>query len=100
MAPISERDTAMPNTAYGVSKLKSEHYLQSLNDFPTVIFRPTGVYGPRERDYFLMAKSIKQHIDFAPGFKKTGSYFYLCEGFGTSCLFGNRTWSAAARLFC
>lgn len=32
-APISERDTAMPNTAYGVSKLKSEHYLQSLNDF-------------------------------------------------------------------
>ena len=43
-APISERDTAMPNTAYGVSKLKSEHYLQSLNDFPTVIFRPTGVY--------------------------------------------------------
>ena len=23
-APISERDTAMPNTAYGVSKLKSE----------------------------------------------------------------------------
>ncbi len=31
-APISERDTAMPNTAYGVSKLKSEHYLQSLND--------------------------------------------------------------------
>ena len=69
-APISERDTAMPNTAYGVSKLKSEHYLQSLNDFPTVIFRPTGVYGPRERDYFLMAKSIKQHIDFAPGFKR------------------------------
>lgn len=69
-APISERDTAMPNTAYGVSKLKSEHYLQSLNDFPTVIFRPTGVYGPRERDYFLMVKSIKQHIDFAPGFKR------------------------------
>ena len=35
-----------------------------------MIFRPTGVYGPRERDYFLMAKSIKQHIDFAPGFKR------------------------------
>lgn len=33
-------------------------------------FRPTGVYGPRERDYFLMVKSIKQHIDFAPGFKR------------------------------
>lgn len=62
-------------------------------------FRPTGVYGPRERDYFLMAKSIKQHIDFAPGLKDR-ILLYLCEGFGTSCLFGNRTWSAAARLFC
>jgi dihydroflavonol-4-reductase len=69
-APISERDAAMPNTAYGVSKLKSEQYLQSMKDFPTVIFRPTGVYGPRERDYFLMAQSIKQHIDFAAGFKR------------------------------
>ncbi|MBQ2167342.1 MAG: NAD(P)-dependent oxidoreductase, partial [Bacteroidaceae bacterium] len=38
--------------------------------FPYVIFRPTGVYGPRERDYFLMAKSIKQHVDFAVGYKK------------------------------
>ena len=55
---------------YGVSKLKSEQYLQELKDFPYVIYRPTGVYGPRERDYFLMAKSIRQHIDFAPGFKR------------------------------
>lgn len=31
--PINEHDTAMPNTAYGVSKLKSEHYLQSLSGF-------------------------------------------------------------------
>lgn len=69
-SPISEHDIAQPNTAYGISKLKSEHYLQSLPDFPWVIFRPTGVYGPRERDYFLMAKSIKQHIDFAAGFKR------------------------------
>ena len=38
--------------------------------FPYVILRPTGVYGPRERDYFLMAKSIKQHSDFAVGFKQ------------------------------
>ena len=69
-APISERDEAQPNTAYGVSKLKSEKYLQSLTDFPYVIYRPTGVYGPRERDYFLMAQSVKQHVDFAAGFKR------------------------------
>ncbi len=69
-SPINEHDTPMPNTAYGVSKLKSERYLQGLTDFPWVIFRPTGVYGPRERDYFLMAKSISQHVDFAAGWKR------------------------------
>ena len=36
--PISEKDEAKPNTAYGVSKLKSEKYLQSLADFPYVIY--------------------------------------------------------------
>ena len=42
--------------AYGLSKLKAERYLQGIPDFPYVIYRPTGVYGPREKDYFLMAK--------------------------------------------
>ena len=37
---------------------------------PYVILRPTGVYGPRERDYFLMAKTIKNHTDFAVGYKQ------------------------------
>lgn len=68
--PICEQDTPRPNTAYGVSKLKSERYLRSLPGFPVVIFRPTGVYGPRERDYFLLAKSIRKHIDFAAGFRR------------------------------
>lgn len=69
-APIREEDTPCPDTAYGKSKLKSEHYLQHLCDFPYVIFRPTGVYGPREKDYFLLAKSIKNHLDFAVGYKR------------------------------
>lgn len=68
--PIKESDTPVPNTSYGLSKLKTEHYLRSIPSFPYVIFRPTGVYGPREKDYFLMAKSIKNHVDFAAGFRK------------------------------
>ena len=28
------------------------------------------MYGPRETDYFLMAESIKKHVDFAVGFKR------------------------------
>lgn len=68
-APIQEQDSPQPNTAYGASKYAAEKYLKSIKNFPLVIFRPTGVYGPRERDYFLMAKSIAGHIDFAAGFK-------------------------------
>lgn len=68
---LSSDDVAQPNTAYGRSKLRSEQWLQAQDKaaFPYVIFRPTGVYGPRERDYYLQAKSIRQHIDFAVGFK-------------------------------
>ena len=68
--PIKEDDSPMPNTAYGFSKLKAELYIQSIPGFPYVIYRPTGVYGPRESDYFLMAKSIQKHFDFSVGFKR------------------------------
>ena len=73
---IQENDTAQPNTAYGKSKLEAEEWLSRLNKelgarneelLPYVILRPTGVYGPRERDYFMMFKSIKAHTDFAVG---------------------------------
>ena len=69
-SPIMLTDTPQPNTAYGESKLEAEHYLEGVTDVPWVILRPTGVYGPREKDYFLMAKSIKQHVDFAVGYKR------------------------------
>lgn len=70
LLPILEEDAPEPNTAYGLSKLHAEEYIQNLPDFPYLIFRPTGVYGPREKDYFLMAKSIQKHLDFAAGFRK------------------------------
>lgn len=68
--PIKESDTREANTAYGVSKLKTEQYLESIPNFPYVIFRPTGVYGPRETDYFLMVKSIVSNVDFSVGYKR------------------------------
>lgn len=67
---LCETDTPVPNTAYGRSKLDAEHGLAEMKDLNYVILRPTGVYGPRERDYFLMADSIKKHVDFAVGYKK------------------------------
>lgn len=76
---IMETDTPQPNTAYGRSKLESERFLDSLTDFPCVTLRPTGVYGPRERDYFLMAKSIKGHTDFSVGYKPQDLTFVYVE---------------------
>ena len=86
---IREHDKAKPNTAYGKSKLEAEQWLVSLNEklgmkneklLPYVILRPTGVYGPRERDYFMMAKSIKAHTDFAVGFKqKDITFVYVTD---------------------
>jgi nucleoside-diphosphate-sugar epimerase len=70
-AEIREDDTPKPNTEYGRSKLEAEKYIDSIGSrLPYTILRPTGVYGPREKDYFMMAKSIKQHIDFAVGYQR------------------------------
>lgn len=66
---ILATDTPCPNTAYGQSKLESERLLAKIEGLPVVTLRPTGVYGPREKDYFMMAKSIAQHVDFAVGYK-------------------------------
>lgn len=68
-SPILLTDTPRPNTAYGKSKLEAEKYLSAQDNLPLTILRPTGVYGPREKDYFLMAKSIAGHTDFAVGYK-------------------------------
>lgn len=78
---ITDNDTPQPNTAYGRSKLEAEEFLRSLGDgFPFVILRPTGVYGPREKDYFMMAQSIKQHIDFAVGYKRQDiTFIYVAD---------------------
>ncbi len=68
--PFNGKNIPMPDTRYGVSKLKAETYLQSISDFPYVIFRATGVYGPHERDYYMMIRSINMGFDFGVGFKK------------------------------
>ena len=65
--PISPDDPQLPDTAYGKSKLEAENYLRQQPYFPYVILRPTGVYGPGERDYFVEIKSVKSGFDFTAG---------------------------------
>ena len=79
LGPGLDENNPEPNTAYGESKLMTEQWLASRmaknvdcqedeNETKYTVFRPTGVYGPREKDYFLMVKSINNHYDFAVGF--------------------------------
>ncbi|KAA6318641.1 UDP-glucose 4-epimerase [termite gut metagenome] len=85
---IKEDDTLVPNTMYGISKLKTERYIQALPDFPYIIYRPTGVYGPRDKDYLLMAKSVKNHIDFAAGYKRQDITFIYVKDFVKAIFLG------------
>lgn len=67
--PFNEKMIPQPNTRYGASKLKAEMQLQ-MHSVPFIIFRCTGIYGPRDRDYFLMMDAMRKGFDFSVGFRR------------------------------
>lgn len=67
--PFTEKMLPQPNTRYGASKLKAEMLLQ-MHDVPYIVFRCTGIYGPRDRDYFLMFDAMRKGFDFSVGFRR------------------------------
>lgn len=77
--PLSGDMIPMPDTRYGVSKIKAETLLDMSSDVPWTIFRPTGVYGPHEQDYLMMIKSIDSHWDFGVGMRKQMLTFIYVE---------------------
>ena len=66
---MSSLSASSPDTLYGKSKRKAEEFLETQENFPHLILRPTGVYGPRDKDYFLMLKSIKKGLELTAGYK-------------------------------
>ena len=77
--PIKSDDIPKPNTVYGKSKLKAEDWIKNLNNFPYLIIRPTGVYGPRDKDYLILIKTIKKGLGVGAGFKKQVLSFIYSE---------------------
>lgn len=59
---ITELTKPRPVTAYGRSKLLAEIELAKVN-IPLTILRPTAVYGPRDKDIFIMLKTVSQGFD-------------------------------------
>lgn len=68
--PMDSSTVPHPNTRYGLSKIKAEMYLETHPEIPWTIFRPTGVYGPHEKDYLMMIECIDRHFDFGVGYRK------------------------------
>jgi UDP-glucose 4-epimerase len=62
-APIQLTDSPHPISLYGQSKLQAQQYLYSLQDFPYIIINPTGVYGPRDKDFLQFIKLINNGIE-------------------------------------
>lgn len=59
--PVSEATKPMPVSNYGISKLKGEGVVQGYRDIvPATIIRPPAVYGPRDKDFFLMFRMLKK----------------------------------------
>ena len=56
-----------PVTDYGRSKALAETYLSQLKNLPLIVFRPTAVYGPREKDIFILIKAINSGLEFYIG---------------------------------
>ncbi|MCX6291004.1 MAG: NAD(P)-dependent oxidoreductase, partial [Bacteroidetes bacterium] len=76
--PIRHNDNPRPVTSYGKSKLESENYLRSLNGFPFIIIRPTAVYGPRDKDVYILLKMLKSNVEAYIGFgKQVLSFVYV-----------------------
>lgn len=59
---ITENTPRNPVTAYGKSKLNAENNLKKL-DIASTVFRPTAIYGPREKDIFIVTKTLCKGID-------------------------------------
>lgn len=69
-SPLTSKTVPNPNTRYGLSKIKAETYLEMQPGLNWIIFRPTGVYGPHEKDYLMMIEMIDKHWDIGMGFRR------------------------------
>lgn len=77
---IEDNSAAHPVTYYGASKLLAEQYLSQIEGLPLITIRPTAVYGPREKDIFILFQTINKGIEPHIGkFKQHMSFIYVTD---------------------
>ncbi len=61
--PLTEEAEPHPVSAYGRSKLEGEKAVLKYRDrMPITIVRPPAVYGPRDKDFFVIFKAVRYGI--------------------------------------
>lgn len=78
---ITEQTVHNPITMYGRSKSRSEEMIQDkFSNLPITIIRPTAVYGPEEKDIFLLFKTMASGLDPYIGRKPQKlSFIYVAD---------------------
>jgi nucleoside-diphosphate-sugar epimerase len=64
-AVITESQLPKPVTTYGRSKMIAESHLRvfEMAGLPLVVLRPTAVYGPRDKDIFIILKTFDKGLE-------------------------------------
>jgi nucleoside-diphosphate-sugar epimerase len=61
--PITEDTEPRPVSSYGRSKLEAERFVRKhSSSIPATIIRPPAVYGPRDRDFYLLYRMLNRGI--------------------------------------
>jgi dihydroflavonol-4-reductase len=69
-SPVDEKQKPQPVNCYGISKLQAETIVRKwgyTHNHNYIILRPSSVFGPREKDFYLLFKSIKKGLCILPG---------------------------------
>lgn len=76
--PVTEESEPAPVSDYGRSKLAGERAVLALRSrMPVTVIRPPGVYGPKDRDFYLLFKAVSRRIVPSWG---SGRYSLLYAG--------------------
>ncbi len=66
--PLTEEDAPKPVSWYGESKLAAEEEVLKYTDkIPVTILRPPAVYGPGDRDIYIIFRMLQKGCLFTPG---------------------------------
>jgi UDP-glucose 4-epimerase len=77
---ITEDTVPNPISAYGKSKLLGEQNLKAFSSLNYNILRPTGVYGPRDRDIFIFFKQVVKGIEpYIGNTEQKFSFLYVTD---------------------